>query len=416
MSVRKRTWKTGKGQTREKWVVDYIDQHGTRRLKTFERKKEADAFNDTMRVEVRDGLHVPDSTTVTVEEAGLSWIASCEADKKERTTVDAYKSALKYHINPMIGSMKLSKITVPAVTTFRDRLFNEPYPDDFPAARMRGKKRSTAMIKRVVMSLGALLGDAQERGTVVRNAVHELAHKKRGRAKGDSRQKIRPRVGIDIPLNDEIRAMLDKATGRYRPLLITAVFTGCRASELRGLTWSHVDLDNRRVVVSQRVDKYSVMGSTKSQAGQRTIPIPPMAVNTLREWKLQCPTSESNLVFPTSTGGADSHGNIVTRGLQPAFIAAGITTDSGEKDAKGNPILKAKYTGMHCLRHWFASWCINRKVDGGLELTPKMVQQRMGHSSIAQTMDTYGHLFPETDEAESLAAAEVALLKSVRAT
>ena len=88
---------------------------------------------------------------------------------------------------------------------------------------------------------------------------------------------------------------------------------------------------------------------------------------------------------------------------QPAQIAAGIT--KAGKD--GKPI--AKYPGLHSLRHFYASWCINRKVDGGLELPPKTVQQRMGHASIAITMDVYGHLFPSGDDGAELAAAEAAL-------
>lgn len=72
--------------------------------------------------------------------------------------------------------------------------------------------------------------------------------------------------------------------------------------------------------------------------------------------------------------------------------------------------MAAKYTGLHALRHWFASWCINRKADGGLELSPKAVQARMGHSSIQVTFDTYGHLFPVADEAQALADAESRLL------
>jgi integrase len=53
---------------------------------------------------------------------------------------------------------------------------------------------------------------------------------------------------------------------------------------------------------------------------------------------------------------------------------------------------------------------INRKEDGGLCLPPKTVQERMGHSSITMTLDTYGHLFPRGDDADELAAAEKSLL------
>ena len=58
MSVRKRQWVTGKGEPREAWVVDYVDTAGKRRLKTFTRKKKADAFAATSKVEVADGTGV----------------------------------------------------------------------------------------------------------------------------------------------------------------------------------------------------------------------------------------------------------------------------------------------------------------------------------------------------------------------
>jgi integrase len=91
--------------------------------------------------------------------------------------------------------------------------------------------------------------------------------------------------------------------------------------------------------------------------------------------------------------------NILQRGLAPAMMAAGLT--------KG---LKPKYSGLHNLRHFFASWCINRRVDGGLELPPMTVKTRMGHSSIQITFDRYGHLFPRGDDGAELAAAEKAFL------
>jgi integrase len=51
---------------------------------------------------------------------------------------------------------------------------------------------------------------------------------------------------------------------------------------------------------------------------------------------------------------------------------------------------KLKYTGLHSLRHFYASWCINPVDRGGQGLPPKVVQDRLGHSSIVMTMDTYG--------------------------
>lgn len=369
-------------------MVDYRDQHGQRRLKTFERKKDAERFRDGTGVEVREGVHVPESATVTVAEAGRLWISSGEASGLERSTLDQYRQHLGLHIVPFIGREKLSKLTVPFIRGFQDRL--------------REDGRSPAMVKRVTVSLGSILADAQERGLVARNPVREMASRRgKGKARqSERRQKARLQVGLDIPTQDEIRRMVEHLRGRYRPLIVTAIFTGLRASELRGLRWCDLDLDKGRLHVRQRADRYHAIGMPKSDAGQRSVPLPPLVVNTLKEWKLACPKGELDLVFPTGRGNVESLANIINRGLHPPQLAAGIVDDAG----------KPKYTGLHSLRHWYASWCINRRVDGGLELPPKMVQERLGHSSITMTMDVYGHLFPSTDDGEALATAERALL------
>jgi integrase len=183
-----------------------------------------------------------------------------------------------------------------------------------------------------------------------------------------------------------------------------------------------VDLERAEIRVVQRADCFNILGLPKSDAGQRTIPIPPLVVTTLSEWKHRCPKGEHNLVFPNRRGNIQAGGNIVKRGFKPALIAAGIVrekvlTDKQHKavlDESGKPIVIAasKYAGLHSLRHFFASWCINRIKDGGLELPPKTVQARMGHANVSMTMDTYGHLFPSNDDASALAAAETALLTS----
>jgi integrase len=66
--------------------------------------------------------------------------------------------------------------------------------------------------------------------------------------------------------------------------------------------------------------------------------------------------------------------------------------------------------GLHSLRHFYASWALNRPIDGGLGLPLTLVQARLGHASIQMTSDVYGHLFPSTDDGAELAAAERALL------
>jgi integrase len=167
----------------------------------------------------------------------------------------------------------------------------------------------------------------------------------------------------------EIRAIIGSLTDHWQPILLTAIFTGLRASELRGLPWTAVDLKRGEIQVRQRADAYGRIGSPKSAAGSRTVPLPPLVTNTLREWKLTQPQAE--LVFAAPRGQALAMSTLVRRGWQQAQLTAGITA------ADGAP----KYPGFHALRHFYASWCINRRVDGGLELPLKVVQDRLGHAS-----------------------------------
>jgi integrase len=408
MSVRKRRW-ANKGIDQDGWQADYVDAQGKRRRKMFDRKKDADAFMVTAKGEVRDGVHVADAESVNVADAGKLWIKSGTSAGLERGTLDQRRQHLDLHITPFIGDLRLNKLTVPGVRDFQDKL--------------REAGRSAAMVKRVTVSLGSILADAQGRGLTIRNPVHEKSRARSSTVKAEKRAKVRLLVGVDIPSREEVKALLGVLKGRWRPLLLTAVFTGMRSSELRGLTWANVDLDAMVIYVRQRADAYNTIGQPKSGAGDRSIPVPPMVANTLKEWKLACPPRDTGerdaagqaikaqeFVFPTGAGNIETRGNIAKRGLIPAMIAAGVTVDTGNRDEEGRPVFAAKYTGMHALRHFYASWCINPVAQGGQGLPAKAVQELMGHASIVMTMDVYGHLFPRVDDTRALELAAAALL------
>jgi integrase len=390
MSIRKRTWKNAKGEIKETWVVNYRDKSkgGARVQRTFRLKKDADAFLVDAKVEIRDGTHIARSKSVTVAQAGGEWIKTAEANGLERASVMDYRRILRMHITPFIGTIKLSDLSVPMVRAFEDRL--------------REASRSPAMVKRSRGMLSMLLSDAMERGLATRNVARGLISN-RTRSKGqqqERRHKGKLKVGADIPTPDEIRAIVTQLKGRWRPLLLTAIFCGLRSSELRGLTWANIELEKREIHVRQRADRFNKIGPPKSESGERTIPLLPLVANALREWKLACPKGELDLVFPSRKGAVESHNSIVVGGLKPVQVAAGVINSNGN----------AKYGGMHTLRHFYASWCINRKADGGLELPLKTVQERLGHSKITMTADTYGHLFPRGDDQDEMAAAERAFL------
>jgi integrase len=135
------------------------------------------------------------------------------------------------------------------------------------------------MAKKVLVSLGTLIADTQERGLVARNVVRDIKGR-RGSAelRQEKRQKGKLKVGIDIPTRDQVKALLGVLSGRWRALFLTAAFCGLRASELRGLRWQDVNFEKREIRVHQRADRFNDIGKPKSIAGERTVPAPPMVI------------------------------------------------------------------------------------------------------------------------------------------
>jgi integrase len=334
-----------------RWRASYIDAAGVRRTKQFAKKSAADAWLVETRHDVARGVHTPGSISPTVKDAAALWIKRSNDRGLERMTVKGYEEHVDLHIVPFIGAKKLSELTAPAVNDFADQLLDAG--------------RSTEMVKRVIRSLGAIFKEARRRGLSAAAPTIGLEL--------DLPDRDDPRPVI--PTKSELQSIIAKVNGRWRPVILVAIFCGLRASELRGLRWIDIDFDARQINVNQRADASHRIGRLKSRAAYRSIPCPPIVINTLREWKLVCPKGDLGLVFPNTIGKVESKSNLIDLGLAPVLTAAGLV---------------GRY-GMHSLRHACASlW-----IESGYN--PKQVQRLMGHSSIKVTFDVYGHLFADPD-------------------
>lgn len=311
--------------------------------------EKADAWLVGARSRVQAGTFTADSASITIAEAAALWLQRCERDGLERATLTQYRSHVKHHIGPLLGSVKLSRLIRPAV---------EQFADDLLAAG-----RSRPLARKVLTSLKAVIKEATRRGLVVQNVASGITVK----------VAERHRRKVEFPGPEEMKALLNGATGRDRVILILVVLTGLRASEIRGLRWADVDFAQRLILVRQRADASGKIGSLKSVSARRDIPMAPLVVNTLRAWKLASGGGE--LVFPGRRGGVTCH-----------------------------TVLREAHGRMHRFRHFFASWLIDQGFG------PKRVQTLMGHSSIQITFDVYGHLFPQEDDHERFAAGELVLV------
>jgi integrase len=217
-------------------------------------------------------------------------------------------------------------------------------------------------------------------GADVRQMLHNVASEVKVK-----RSTRRDAKRVEIPTKDEIRRIIDNAPKTHRAMFVTAIFTGMRISELRGLTWEAVDFERKVIRVFQRADEYGQIGPPKSRAGTREIPMAPTVLTVLRDWQTHCPGSDLGLVFPNSVGKVQNYANIYNRVYKPMLVDNGIVDENGD----------ARF-GIHALRHAAASLFIEQSWN------PKKIQTLLGHASITMTMDVYGHLFDNAEEDVSM--------------
>lgn len=381
-SIKKRAWTTPKGEKREAWRLRYTDAQGVERNKQFDKKADAEAFRIKVEGEVVAGVHTPDSVSVTVAKAADLFLDGRKLRDLEPSSLRQYDAHIRLHIKPLMGADKLSKLAKPSVQLFAETLLKTG--------------RSRAMAVKVLSTLRSIISDAQGRGLVAQNVAVgvSLPASKRHKKK------------IAVPSKADLVAMLRTAEEKFPdfyPLLLTAIFTGLRSSELRGVRKVDFDLKARTVTVEQRADESGVIGAPKSKAGYRTVPFPAMLVPVLRAWFLKAPNSELGLAFPTTAGTVRLHSNLLGREFYPLQIAAGVCEPTGEVDDDGAPIMKPR-VGFHGLRHAAASAWINQRVD------LKRLMTWLGHSTVQMTLDTYGHLIADDEADAAVAAATAAAL------
>ena len=300
------------GEPKEAWVVDYVDQHGDRHIKTFAKKRDADAHHAIVG-DRRPRRHPHRRQQERHRRQGrraMAGLLRCRRAWSARRSPPTAQH-VDLHIVPVLGALKLSQLTVPLVRGFEDRLRRT-------GARRRWCARPAA---RSARSSPTRRSAASWRRTSCARCAPPPRQGPARRAAANGKLKI----GVDIPSPDEIaRHRRPPRTDRWRPLLLTAIFTGLRASELRGLRWDDVDLKRGELHVRQRADRYGKIGRPKSEAGERTVPLPPMVVTALREHRLACPPNDRDLVFPNSRGSIEHRNTIVERGFHPAQVAAGV--------------------------------------------------------------------------------------------
>jgi integrase len=317
---------------------------------------------------------LPEPTKLTVGEWLGQWHESRRADLRG-STWSAYGLMIKANLVPAIGSQALRTLTVAQLRTM--------YTDLADHGGRGGRALSPKSIHNVSLMLSRAFGDAVEERIIVSNPASRSHKLPSGRA------------DMKTWTGEQVHAFLTwTAQDRLAALWRLAFSSGMRRGEMLGLRWSDVDLDGATVSVQQtRIRGWSGLtyGAPKTAKGRRRIALDRATVAALRAHRRAQAAErllagsiwhDEDLVFCREDG----------QPLDPDSV-----TGTFERLSARAALPRIR---LHDARHTAASLLLAAGVH------PKVVQERLGHATIATTLDTYSHVMPGLgeDAAERLAA------------
>lgn len=338
-------WKGGR------WRARYRTPDGKSRGKVFDRKIDAERFLTSMEHAKLTGDYVdPSAGKVTLRSYAERWRTS--QVQHRASTVTQVESHLRNHVYP----------------TFGDRPIGSIRPSEVQAwVKERSGHLAPATLEVAYRYLVSVMRAAVDDRVITRNPCVRI-----------KLPKVEKPVVVPMELA-EVERIRDAMPDRYRAVVTLAAGTGLRVSECLGLTVDRVDFLRR----SLRVDRQLIMaggaaptfGPPKTAASVRTVPLPDTVGEALAEHLAKYPAGEHGLIFTTAAGG-------------PVRRTKFWDTWRAAVEAAGMP------TGLrfHELRHFYASLLIR------FGESVKVVQERLGHASAAETLDTYSHLWPDSED------------------
>jgi integrase len=355
------------GKRRQRWLSGFVT------------KREAEQAAREALGRVERGTDVEPTKVTVAEYLEGTWLPAVRSQLRPSTHA-SYTSQVKAHLVPRLGSVRLQALTAPMLTAL--------YAELLEAGRRSGKgglaPRSVRYVHTIIRKA---LADALEWNYVLRNVADAAKPPKQARPK------------IRTWTAEQLRAFLAHARGdRLTAAWTLASLTGVRRGELLGLRWSDVELDAGRLKIVRAlvlVDYEPTLSEPKTERGRRTVALDPTSVAALRE-------HASAQALERALAGAaweDAEGYVFTDELG-SWIHPQAFTDRFKRLAKaaGLPAIR-----LHELRHSHATLALEAGVAA------KVVSDRLGHASVAFTMDTYADALPAVEETAAALVANLVL-------
>ena len=361
--------KRGNGSWRLVFDLDR-DHTGKRHQKviTFRgTKREADDELSRILAEIKNGGFV-DPGKVTVEKYLDKWLEHV-ATKTATKTHERYSEIVALGIVPYIGQVKLAKLSPMHIQS--------AYAEALQSGRKNGKG---GLSPRTVLHYHRILSQA------LKQAVKwQLL----GRNPADAVEPPKPTHKEMMALDEDQTAILieyARGTALYMPILL-AVTTGMRRGEVLALRWSDIDLDGGILSVTRTLEKSRHGGlkfkQPKTQKSRRTISLPGITVDALRLHRVE----QAELMLSLGAGWSED-GLVCMKNagdpINPNTLTSGFASFIENADL---PRIR-----FHDLRHTHATHLLKAGVH------PKVAQERLGHATIAVTLDLYSHVMPGMQE------------------
>lgn len=351
-TVQRREQTPGTVTYRVRWWAD-----GKQRSKTFDRQDEARRFKAVLEGDYANGTYYdPKNGAQTVAGFAEGWFATV-LDLRP-TSREQLRSSVWFHVLPEFGNLPLSAVTHSHIQMWTMTM----------SSRM-----SASTCRKNVFALRRILAAAQKQGLIKNN----------------------PAEGVSLPspstaeqrflTKDEVTRLASVIRPRYRAMVLVAAFGGLRFGELCALRRNSVDVEKNTVRVRETlIDVRNTVsfGPPKTKSSVRTVTLPKSVMAELvTHMDTFVGQEPDSLLFTFNTGGPIRRAWFRTRAWLPATKAAGL-----------------EGVRFHDLRHTFVSLWVQ------LGRNAKEVSKVAGHSSVAFTLDRYGHLYdtPEDDLGDRL--------------
>jgi integrase len=336
----------------------------------FATAREAKEARDKARARLGDGLWVEPSKVTVADYLRDRWLPAMEATGKRATTMRSYHMHVDQHIAPRIGSQRLQAVS--------GDMLNALYAELLATGRSDGRGGlSPATVRRVHAVMTKALSDAVRWSLLVRNPA-KAADPPKAKGSGNG--------GHDTWTADQLATFLRfVAEDRLSPLWRLLATTGMRRGEAVGLRWDDVDLSSARVAIRQSIVAVGYepqLSGPKTARGRRSVALDRKTVASLRAWRAQQARErlalgpawvETGLVF-TREDGTGWHPDRISKLFNRHVARAGL-----------------KRIRLHDLRHTYATLGLAAGVH------PKLMSERLGHSTVSFTLDTYTASVPELD-------------------